>query len=185
MDRVEQLLEAYRARVGRPWPRDISGPERVWLAVYPPEIERRLRVRIDEFGLATKDAGHKWRHLDLTRTFAEWLGGHEHREAYFEDPDAMRPAFAAFAASVEAQVRLQLGEDHADHDTVVALSGVGALFPMMHVSWLVGRVAPDVRGRLLAFFPGSLEAGNYRLLDARDGWNYLAIPITIPEGGSQ
>jgi hypothetical protein len=61
---------------------------------------------------------------------------------------------------------------------------VGSLYPMLHVSELVGRVAPHIQGRMLILFPGSLEHGNYRLLDARDGWNYLAIPITIPEGGT-
>jgi len=39
-------------------------------------------------------------------------------------------------------------------------------------------VAPSIRGRLLVFFSGSYENKMYRLLDARDGWNYLAIPIT-------
>ncbi len=185
MDRVEQLLEAYRDRVTRPWPRGISGPERVWMAVYPPEIERRLRVRIPEFGLATADAGRRWRHLDLTTAFADWLGVHERRERYFEDPDAMKPAYKGFETAVEARVRAVLTADDTDADTVVALSGVGALFPMLHVSKLVGDVAPDVRGRLLVFFPGSFEHGNYRLLDARDGWNYLAIPITIAEGSSR
>mgnify|MGYP000987610382 CR=1 FL=1 len=36
----------------------------------------------------------------------------------------------------------------------------------------------DIRGRLVLFFPGQLEGNNYRLLDARDGWNYLAVPIS-------
>jgi len=185
MDRVEQLLRAYQDRVERSWPRDVSGPERVWIAVYPPDIERRLRLRIPEFGVATKDADKQWLHLDVTNAFAEWLGAHEYREAYFEDPEAIKPAYSAFAAYVESLVRPLLTADDTDQETVVAISGVGALYPMMHVSWLVQRVAPDVRGRLLVFFPGSLEHGNYRLLDARDGWNYLAIPITIPEGGSR
>jgi len=35
-----------------------------------------------------------------------------------------------------------------------------------------------IAGRLLVFFPGEHEGNSYRLLDARDGWNYLAIPIT-------
>ena len=42
----------------------------------------------------------------------------------------------------------------------------------------VRKVDRDIRGRLLVFFPGQYEHNNYRLLDARDGWNYLAIPIT-------
>jgi hypothetical protein len=35
-----------------------------------------------------------------------------------------------------------------------------------------------IRGRVVVFFPGELEQNNYRLLGARDGWNYLAIAIT-------
>jgi hypothetical protein len=43
-------------------------------------------------------------------------------------------------------------------------------------------VSPEIKGRLLVFFPGEHDGGSYRLLDARDGWNYLAIPITAQEG---
>jgi hypothetical protein len=39
----------------------------------------------------------------------------------------------------------------------------------------------DFRGRVVVFFPGEYENSNYRLLDARDGWNYLAVPITLQE----
>ena len=39
-------------------------------------------------------------------------------------------------------------------------------------------------GRLVVFFPGQFEQNNYRLLDARDGWNYLAVPITLYGEGS-
>jgi hypothetical protein len=37
----------------------------------------------------------------------------------------------------------------------------------------------DFKGRLLIFFPGEFEQNHYRLLDARDGWDYLARPITL------
>ena len=43
---------------------------------------------------------------------------------------------------------------------------------------VVDDIAPLVTGRLLIFFPGAYENNNYRLLDAYDGWNYLAVPIT-------
>ena len=86
MDRVEQLLRAYQDRVDRPWPSAVSGPERVWIAVYPTDIERRLRLRIPEFGVVTKDAGKQWRHLDLTNAFAGWLGAHEYRERLTSSP---------------------------------------------------------------------------------------------------
>ena len=43
---------------------------------------------------------------------------------------------------------------------------------------------PDssIRGRLVVFFPGEYENGNYRFLDARDGWSYRAVPILASEG---
>ena len=31
---------------------------------------------------------------------------------------------------------------------------------------------------LVVFFPGQKDDNNYRLLDARDGWNYMAVGIT-------
>jgi hypothetical protein len=42
-------------------------------------------------------------------------------------------------------------------------------------------VQDRVAGRLLVFFPGQREGNNYRLFDARDGWNYLALPIEARE----
>jgi hypothetical protein len=56
---------------------------------------------------------------------------------------------------------------------------------MIRVSDLIQRVSGSVRGRLLVLVPGSFENGNYRLLDARDGWNFMAIPIIAKEGGGR
>ena len=53
-----------------------------------------------------------------------------------------------------------------------------SVFMNPRFSEIVRKVDRDIRGRLLVFFPGQYEHNNYRLLDARDGWNYLAIPIT-------
>jgi hypothetical protein len=39
-----------------------------------------------------------------------------------------------------------------------------------------------VNGRMLVFFPGEVDGNNYRLLGAKDGWNYLATPITADKG---
>ena len=44
------------------------------------------------------------------------------------------------------------------------------------------QVQNDIPGRLLVFFPGTYEDNIYRLLDARDGWNYHAVPITAVRG---
>ncbi len=185
MERSDQLLKAYRSQVAMPWRTGLAGPERVWMAVYPPDLERRVRARTEDFKVATNEAGHPWVLLDLTTAFPTWMAAHPHREAYFAAPELITPALTQFMTTVEASVRQALTSDDADDSTVVALLGVAALFPMIRVSDLLQRVSSSVRGRLLLFFPGSYEAGNYRLLDARDGWNYLAIPITITEGGSR
>ena len=60
--------------------------------------------------------------------------------------------------------------------------GVGSLFGFVRVSQVIPLVETHIRGRLLVLFPGVYEQNNYRMLDARDGWNYLAIPITNSEG---
>lgn len=67
--------------------------------------------------------------------------------------------------------------------TVVAVSGVGSLFGFLKISEVLPLVECRIPGRLLLFFPGVYENHNYRLLDARDGWNYHAVPITCQEGG--
>jgi hypothetical protein len=59
---------------------------------------------------------------------------------------------------------------------------VACLFGFTRVSLVLKEVTTDIRGRLVVFFPGEYEDNNYRLLDARDGWNYLAVPITLHNG---
>ncbi|HID20977.1 MAG TPA: DUF1788 domain-containing protein, partial [Planctomycetaceae bacterium] len=67
-------------------------------------------------------------------------------------------------------------------DTVVGVLGVACLYGFTRVSLVLKEVVQDIRGRLVVFFPGEYEDNNYRLLDARDGWNYLAVPITLHNG---
>jgi hypothetical protein len=181
-DRVSALLEQYTRQLALPWRRDLSGAERVWIAVYPPELERRLRFRLGEFELATTAAGKRWHLVDLTDSFGVWLTAQEYREAYFEEPALIAPALMGYEQELVERLKAALTGGDSDEDMVVALSGVGSLFPMVRVSDLIQKSAQHVRGRLLVLFPGSFEHGNYRLLEARDGWNYLAVPITIPEG---
>ena len=42
-------------------------------------------------------------------------------------------------------------------------------------------VEDSVPGRLLIFFPGEYAGNVYRFMDARDGFNYMAVPITSTE----
>jgi hypothetical protein len=182
MDQVAALCRAYEEQLSIPWDTAVAGPQRVWLAVYEPRAERRLRARLEEFAIATKKSGRQWRQLDLTRAFADWMNTHEYRDAYFADPDALEIALPDFQESVARQVTETLTDPGADDKTVVSIVGIGALFPMARASKLIEDIAPAIRGRLLVFFPGECDGPNYRLLNARDGWNYLAIAIT-PVGG--
>ena len=61
--------------------------------------------------------------------------------------------------------------------TVFALTGLMDLYDFMHVSELIEWMLKSFPGYLLVFFPGEKEGNTYRFLDARAGWNYLAIPI--------
>jgi hypothetical protein len=179
---IESLLKNYERYVRLPWDRSLAPPQRVWLAVYDQAQERRLRPRIPDFETATRNAGHGWSQLDLTDAFPTWMAGHDYRDAYFEQPEDMDPALVDFADAAAERARQALTAPHVDDNTVVALIGLGSLFGLTRASDLIAEVAPLVRGRLLGFFPGSYFGSNYRLLDARDGWNYLAVPITAASG---
>lgn len=177
-DRIDQLLTEYGNQLRLPWSRTIAGPQRVWMVVYDPDLERRLRLRLEEFAIETREAGHGWEIVDLTPAFADWLAANEYREAYFAEPVLLSGALGGFADALAERLESVLTSPRSDDGTVVAVLGTGSLFPMARVSELLDRVSSHVQGRLLVFFPGHLDGSNYRLLDARDGWNYLAVPIT-------
>ena len=176
MNKLDLLIERYEAFVALPWQKGLAGSQRVIFVVYDKADERRLRARIDEFELATKKAGHGWRLIDLTDAFAEWMAAQEYRESYFEYPEDLTTVLPEFEAHLQGRIRDAVAE--CGDEDVVALSGIGSLFGFTRVSDLVKGVANEVRGRLLVLFPGEYENNSYRLLDARDGWSYLAVPIT-------
>jgi hypothetical protein len=178
MSEIEGLLRAYEQFVRLPWDRTLAGPQKVWFAMYDPNQERRLRLRVPEFKVATESAGHGWLAIDLTDTFAVWMSQHEYRESYFEEPEDLELALDDYATYVADLVVQQMRAPTVDVNTVVAIVGIGSLFGLTRASALLEKIAAAIKGRLLVFFPGQHDGANYRLLDARDGWNYLAIPIT-------
>lgn len=185
MSYVDDLLNVYRSFVSLPWPQDLAGPQRVWMAVYPPEHERRLRLHLPSFEEATNAHGHPWALINITTAFERWMADHAYRDTYFEEPELLSTALPGFFLHLVEDVRSQLYA-HPEPGGVVAILGAGALFGLgdsVKVSALLNAVSDAVAGRLLVFFPGEYEGSNYRLLDARDGWNYLAIPITAHGGG--
>jgi hypothetical protein len=179
MARIEDLAERYGRHISTPWQRTISGAQRVVMVVYDKELERTLRARKLLFEGATREAGHDWLEVDVTDAFARWMASDEYREDYFASPEDIQLKLdAEFTADVATGIRKGLVGAEVTPNTVVALFGVGSLFGLTRVSQLLKLIERDIRGRLVVFFPGQFDGNNYRLLDARDGWNYLAVPIT-------
>jgi len=183
MGRIEKLANRYRNHISAPWQRSLAGEQKAIFIVYPKEDERKLRARLELFEMATTAADHQWMSFDFTKTFANWMVNTEYRELYFESPEdltmKLRNDFLQFAAH---KLRKALTAPDVNDDTVVAVHGVASLYGFTKVSLVLREVVHEIRGRLLLFFPGEFENNNYRLLDARDGWNYLAVPITLHDG---
>jgi len=181
MSRIDNLVANYRRHVSLPLRPERSLNQRVWFVVYEPAQERRLRLRLQEFQIATQQAGHGWKYVDLTDAFAGWMAGHRYRDSYFKRPELLTEAAAGqFAGSVAAEIKAALHAPDADAGSVVAVGGLASLFGIVRASDVLERVTAEIppRGRLLVFFPGSYRKGVYWFLDARAGYNYLAIPIT-------
>lgn len=184
MARIEDLADLYGRHIATPWQRTVAGAQRVIMVAYEKELERVLRARKGEFETRTKEAGHDWHEVDVTTAFSSWLANDDYREAYFESPEDLQMKLEAeFAEYVAEQIRSTLMRSDVTDDSVVALLGVGSLFGFARVSQVLKLVEGEVRGRLVVFFPGQFEQNNYRLLDARDGWNYMAVPISIHSAG--
>lgn len=180
--KVSKLVATYREHLTVPWQSGLAAIQRVIFAVYDKADELRLRANVEEFALVTRQAGKQWLLLDVSNAFADWMSSQEYRDAYFESPEDLAGYQAGelteFIADLTSQLNDRIAAE-AGPNTVVALVGVGALFGLARVSSVVENIKDAVQGRLLVFFPGEYHPENhaYRLLDARDGWNYLAVPL--------
>lgn len=180
--KVTKLISAYRLHLTVPWQSGLAAIQRVIFAVYDKTDELRLRANVDEFALATQQAGKHWLLIDVTNAFPHWMAAQEYRDAYFECPEDLAGyqsgELTEFVAALTGQLRARI-QNEATPDSVVALLGVGSLFGLARVSSVIEGIKDAVPGRLLVFFPGEHhpESHTYRLLDARDGWNYLAVPL--------
>lgn len=180
--KVSKLVATYRQHLTVPWQLGLAAIQRVIFAVYDKNDELRLRANVEEFALATKEAGKSWLLIDVTDAFPTWMAKQEYRDAYFESPEDLAGyqtgELTEFVADLNIKLKARISAE-AGPDTVVALLGVGTMFGLARVSSLVEGIKEAVQGRLLVFFPGEHHPENhtYRLLDARDGWNYLAVPL--------
>ena len=186
MSKLDKLVHAYHEHISLPWQGGLAAIQRVIFAVYDKNDELRLRAHVGEFELETKQSAHEWLLIDVTNTFPDWMSAQEYRESYFETPEDLAGyedgEISEFIKTLIADLKLNISTN-TNPNTVVALVGVGSLFGLARVSTLVEGIKDAVQGRLLVFFPGEYHPENhsYRLLDARDGWNYLAVPLIAKE----
>jgi hypothetical protein len=185
MNRIDLLKKNYLRQCEYSWGQNVSGAERVWLAVYDKDDERKLRLRLGLFEEATRQSNHKWKAIDLTDAFADWMCSPENEsyaESYFESPDSLDNAVLSDMMQwVVGQICSALSSLSDPKATVLAIYGTASLFGFLRMSEILPKVEGSIEGRLLIFFPGVSEHNNYRLLEARDGWNYLAYPITASD----
>jgi len=90
MSTIDRLLSNYARQVRLPWSANMSGKQRIWLAVYPPAEERRVRAKLSQFEALTLEANHGWSTVDLTRLLPEFLATHKYRESIFQNPQYLR-----------------------------------------------------------------------------------------------
>ena len=74
--------------------------------------ELRLRANIEEFELATHQAGKQWLLLDVTNAFPEWMASQEYREAYFEFPEDLAGYQAGELTEFVADLTAKLKAPH-------------------------------------------------------------------------
>lgn len=178
MSKIKRLIEVYKEFVSLPWRHDSTAEERIMFCVYDEQDELKMRMRIDEFELVTRDAGHRWECFDLTDAYPRWFALQKYAERYYRQPHLLPSSLEArFIRSVAEDFQKFLEETLVDADTVAALTGVGSLYGFVKVKDIVDVLAPLFAGKLLVFFPGRLVEHSYRLLDGYDGWSYRAVPI--------
>lgn len=178
MSKIKRLVQAYSKYIAIPWKDNAAAAQRVIFCVYAENEELRLRAKIDEFELATRQAGHDWVLFDLTDSFPQWLSAQRYSKSYFQKPHLLSTVVGNYQSFIISEFSSFIQSIGVAAECVVAVKGVGSLFGFLKVKDVVEKLAPLVEGRLLIFFPGSYDDNNYRLLDGYDGWNYLAVPIT-------
>lgn len=177
MNYVDRLVEAYKQQLRYATRSGVSGGERTWFLVIDPDKLRGVLAQQQEFEFATVDAKLQWKAIDLTRSFGEWMNAHRYKESYFKRPKLANSIEGDFADHLVGWLCKEIEEHSIDSSTVLALTGVEAVYGIGRLSDITRRIEDDVAGTLLVFFPGQYQDGQYRFFDARDGWNYLAVPI--------
>lgn len=176
--KIDQLLSAFELVVNEPWTTALSGQERIWFLVYDPSEQRKVDFRIGDFETATMKAGKRWAPVSMKKCFPSWMAKHEYKEEYFNDPEILVDQLEAeFKQYAIQYLKSEIEKQNVDDSTLVAIKDISSLFGFSRVSDVLNGCAGIFQGRVLVFFPGEFDKNHYRLLDARDGWSYLARPI--------
>lgn len=181
MSSIEELLAEFRKRLTVPWRDDEPPAGRIWILWYDKANERRVRGRLREFQLAAEQAGKTWREFDIAPQFGAWVAQQPWFERLARRPGTLSTVIPEFEDHLADKIRGKLNACCPNH--ILALTGIASLFGLTRASSLLDKVAGHIPGRLLVTFPGAHRGGIYRLLDARDGWNYLAVPIPSTDLG--
>jgi hypothetical protein len=180
--RIDEIADQYEQHISAPWPRNLPGAQRVIFVVYPKEDERKLVAKLKDFENRTIAAGHPWLEVNFENAFPEWMAKESYPEEYFASPKLLDDKVKAdspygFTSYCVERLRTAIGSDSASAASVVAVRGVASLFGFTTLHAILEKIQPEIRGRVVVFFPGSYVQNIYRLLDAGDGWDYLATPI--------
>ena len=180
MPNINRLTQNYQNYVQLQWQPNLSVYESIWFAVYPPEKERALLQRLDAFEVATLEAGKAWRSIDLRGAYTKWLNQEDddERTEMFTTPKDLeffaKEDFPEFLAEYISQ---HFTEVESPNNTVFAVYGLMEIYDYTEVSAVIELLENSLVGRLLVFFPGSKEDNTYRFMNARKGWDYLAVCI--------
>mgnify|MGYP000944534922 FL=1 len=176
--KIDQLLAAFEVVVNEPWTTSLSGQERIWFLVYDPSEQRKIDLRLGDFETATIKAGKIWTLISMKQCFPTWMANHEYKEEYFNDPetlvDQLEVEFKHYAIQF---LTTEIEKQKVDENTLIVIKDISSLFGFNRISDVLNGCSGAFKGRVLVFFPGEFEKNHYRLLDARDGWSYLARPI--------
>ena len=180
---LHRLLDNYERQVSLPLAERLPPAQRVWFVVHEPEQERRVRFLWPEFKLRSEKHGKEWKQIDLTDVVPIWVSSlGKHGAAYLKTPASLDEQTIQDGLSEILAARI--AALNLTPTSLCVLVGLSGLFGFASVSALVKSIQDNdlVPGRLVCFFPGSRDQNSYHFMNARDGWNYHALPITDEEG---
>ena len=104
MSKIDVLLKNYEKTISIPW-RDLAAAQRVIFAVYQESDERRLKAKITEFELATRNLNHGWVEFNLTDTFSEWMHSQRYAKSYYKNPKLLSNIIHKYSDYIEEKFR--------------------------------------------------------------------------------